>query len=218
MIGLVGDTSRTGAPRLDYHLDSDISIIKYLRNSYDTQPFGYADGDAELKLVPGLFSWVGRATYNQAVLDPTQPATPTNLENLTYLTTGPKFEFRPTLRTTISLGGVYSYLITSSKSPLYLDIDNHRYGGDIKVTRAFTNSLSAHLSFDYDKVVFQDTIENTDFNQKQYLLGFTFGDARTALRGIRRLHPAATFPGSEPSRSDEHHPRVAPPGTRASPG
>ena len=194
MIGLVGDTSRTGAPRVDYHLDSDISLIKYLQNSYDTQPFGYADGDVELKLVPGLFSWVGRATYSQASLDPSQPAIPTNLENITYLTTGPKFNFRPTLRTTITLGGVYSYVVTGSKSPLYLDIDNQRYGGDVKVSRAFTNSLSAYASFSYDKVKFKDTIDNTDFDQKQYLLGLTFGDARTAIEASGGYTQLVLFP------------------------
>jgi hypothetical protein len=181
MVGLVGDTSRVGAPRVDYHLDSDISLIKYLSNSYDTQPFGYADGDAELKLVPGLFSWVGRATYTQAVLDPTQPATPDNLENLTYLTTGPKFNFRPTLRTTISVSGVYSYVVTGSKSPEYVDIDNHRIGGDVKFSRAFTNTFTGYLNGSYDRVQFTNTLDNSDFNQENYALGVTFGDSRTAI-------------------------------------
>ena len=118
MVGLVGNVSRSGAPRLDYHFLSDIQLVKFLSNSYETQPFGYADGDAELKLVPGLFSWLGRATYTQAVLDPLSPATPDNLESLAYLSTGPQFTFRPTLQTTVTVSGIYSYVTTNSKSPL----------------------------------------------------------------------------------------------------
>ena len=183
MIGLVGDTSRVGAPRLDYHFDSDISLVKYFSNTYETQPFGYADADGEFKIVPGLFSWVGRATFNQVVLDPSLPATPLNLESITYLTTGPKFTFRPTLQTTVILGGVYSYVATNSKSPLYVDIDSSRYGADAKVSRAFTNTISAYVSAAFDRVKFVDTIENTDFDMKTATVGFTYGTARTQFNG-----------------------------------
>ena len=199
MVGLVGDLARVGAPRLDYHLNSDIALVKYLSNSYDTQPFGYADGDADLKIVPGLFSWLGRATYTQAVLDPLSPATPDNLESLTYLTTGPRFTFRPTLQTTVELSGIYSYVTTSSKSPLYVDIDNHRYGGDLKIGRAFTNSLTAYISGSYDKVDFVNSDENTNFSQKQASLGVTYSDARTFANGSigytrLELYPSVSQP------------------------
>jgi hypothetical protein len=199
MIGLVGDLARTGAPRLDYHVDSDLALVKYFSNSYDTQPFGYADADAELKLVPGLFSWVGRASFTQAVLDPETPAVPTNLESLTYLTTGPKFTFRPTLQTSVVLGGVYSYVATSSKSPLYVDIDNHRLGADLKISRAFTNSLSAYLSGSYDRVYFTDLTDNTDFSQYQYSVGVTYTNQRTYFDGSigytqLKLYPTEELP------------------------
>ena len=59
MIGLIGDTKREGAPRFDYHLDSDIALVKYLSSSYDTQPFGYADATGEFKIFPGTLSWTG---------------------------------------------------------------------------------------------------------------------------------------------------------------
>lgn len=59
MLGLVADTSRQG-PRLEYHLDSDITFIKYLKEEFQTRPYGYLDGDLDFKIIPGFFSWTAR--------------------------------------------------------------------------------------------------------------------------------------------------------------
>ena len=142
LLGLVADTSRQG-PRVDYRLASDIALVKYLRSSYQTQPFGYLDGTGDFWIVPGFFSWTGRETYTQTIIDPFAPVTPDNLEAINYVTTGPRFTLRPTLRTTVTLNGTYSYMNSSSKSPAYVNIDNHRYGGDVTLSHAFSNTSSA---------------------------------------------------------------------------
>ena len=193
MLGLLGDTSGKGS-RYDYRLASDIALVKYLHSSFQTQPFGYLDGSADLKIVPGFFSWTGRDTYNQAVLNSFLPVTPDNLESLNYVTTGPRFTLRPTLRTTITVDGTYSYVNTSSKSPLYLDIDNHRYGGDITLSRAFTNTTSVYVTASSDKVEFTDQVDNTNFRQDQALAGLKVAGARTLLElsgGYTKLHEVA---------------------------
>jgi hypothetical protein len=193
MLGLLGDTSGKGS-RYDYRLASDIALVKYLHSSFQTQPFGYLDGSADLKIVPGFFSWTGRDTYNQAVLNPFLPVTPDNLESLNYVTTGPRFTLRPTLRTTITVDGTYSYVNTSSKSPLYLDIDNHRYEGDITLSRAFTNTTSVYVTASSEKVEFTDQVDNTNFRQDQALAGLKVAGARTVLElsgGYTKLHEVA---------------------------
>src|ERR1700752_5155797 len=100
MLGLVGDASRQGT-RLNYRVDSDIALVKYLHSEYQTQPFGYFDGAASLESVPGIFSWLGRETYNQTAIAASPPIPPDNLEAINYITTGPRLTLRPTLRTTI---------------------------------------------------------------------------------------------------------------------
>ncbi len=192
LLGLVGDTSGQG-PRFDYRLASDIALVKYLRSNYQTQPFGYLDGSGDLWIVPGVFSWTGRETYTQTVLDPFAPVTPDNLESLNYATTGPRLTLRPTLRTTLTLDGTYSYMNSSSKSPAYLNIDNHRYAGHVTLSHAFSNSSSAYLTGSHEKVEFTDTVDNNNFRQDQALAGFKVGDARTALDlsgGYTKLHEA----------------------------
>ena len=180
LLGLVGDTARQG-PRLVYRLASDLALVKYLHSSYETQPFGYLDGTGELWIVPGFFAWTGRETYTQTVLDPRSPITPNNLEGLNYASTGPRFTLRPTLRTTITLNGTASYVSTNSKSPSYVNIDNHRYEGDLTLSRAFSNTSSVYIMGLAEKVEFTDQVVNTNFTQERGLIGYRLGDARTTL-------------------------------------
>jgi len=181
MIGLVGDTSRQDAPRFDYHLDADIAMVKYFKNEYETLPYGYLDAAGEFKIVPGYLSWVARDSFNQATLDPFLPATPDNLENINYFTTGPRLTLRPTLRTTIIIEGTVSWVDTNSKSIDYINIDNRRSGGSGKIERAFSNTLSAYVGASYSDVKFKDKVNNTDFDGWTYVGGFHFGDSRTYL-------------------------------------
>jgi hypothetical protein len=181
MIGLVGDTKREGAPRFDYHVNSDIAYVKYFSESFPSQPFGYFDGSADFKILPGLFSWTARDSFSQVVLNQFAPATPDNLESINYISTGPRFMFQPTLRTSIVIDGTYSYVDTTSKSPAYVNINNHRAGADAKIERAFSNTLSGYIAVTYDKVQFTNTVDNTDFNQAAGVAGFRYNDARTVL-------------------------------------
>ena len=181
-LGLVGNTAEEG-PRLSYHLVSDIAVVKYLHGSFPTEPTGYLDGRADLKIVPGFFSWIARETYTQLQIDPFTPVTPDNLENVNYLTTGPRFTLRPTLRTTVVLEGVYSYIDSKapSGSPEFVDISNHRYGGDLKIERALTSTASTYIKGSYEKVDFVDQLNNNNFTVAKGVAGYHLVDGRTDL-------------------------------------
>ncbi len=181
MIGLVGDVSRQGSPRLDYHLDTDIAVVKYFSNSFDVQPFGYLDADGAFKIVPGFFSWVARDSFSQAVLDPFAAATPDNIESINYATTGPQFTFKPTLQDTLTFGGAYGRVDSNSKSPNYVNIDSNRWGGDVRFDHAFSNSVTGYVTGEYWDVKYTDTVDNTDFTSKEIMGGFQFNNFRTTL-------------------------------------
>jgi hypothetical protein len=180
-IGLIGNMDRQGAPRFDYHLDSDLTLIKYGSGAYPIQPFGFFDAFGDFKIDPGFFSWTGRETFTQALLQPLAPATPDNIESLNLISTGPRLHMQPTLRTTITINGYATWVDSTTKSTLYDNINNHRWGGDFNVNRAFNNSLSAYIGGNYMDVKFQDTQNNTDFVQKQLLAGIKVNAARTYL-------------------------------------
>ena len=170
MLGLVADTSQQG-PRLAYRLDSDITLIKYLKESFATRPYGFLDGDLNFKIVPGFFSWTARESYVDAVISPTQPVTPDNLEGINFATTGPRFTLRPTLRTTITLDGTYSYIDSNSQSPLYVNVNNRRYAADLRLDEALSNTSSVFLAGSWQKVDFTDQAINTNFKEEDALLG-----------------------------------------------
>jgi hypothetical protein len=179
-IGLIGNTSHEGS-RFDYRLDSDLAVVKYFQNTYPVEPTGYFDGLADFKIVPGFFTWIGRETYTQLVINPYAPITPDNLENLNYVTTGPRFTLRPTLRTSVTLDLLYSFVDSHSSSPQYVDVNNHRYGGDLTIERAFSSVASLYLKGSYEKVDFSDTFINNDFTLTRGVLGYRLEGARTVL-------------------------------------
>jgi len=204
-IGVVGNTGYQG-PRLDYHLDTDIAAIKYLHDTYPLEPTGYLDGTADFKVVPGTFSWTGRETYSQLVINQYEPANPDNLEDINTVTTGPRFMLQPTLQTSVTLDGLYSYVYTHSISPLYVNLDNHRYGGALNVEHAFSSASSLYLKADYEKVFFNDQAINSNFIVADQTLGYKMGNARTVLdisagytelRQLNVLVPVETVIGTE---------------------
>jgi hypothetical protein len=180
LLGLSGNTEREGT-RLDYHLDSDVAALKYLKGSFGTQLTGYLDGEAAFKIVPGFFSWIARETYTQLQIDPFAPATPTNVENLNFITTGPRFTLRPTLRTSVTLDGLYSYVSSSSSSPQFVNLDSNRYGADLKADRAFSSTSSLYIKGSYQKVEFKDQAENNNYAVADGVGGFRLQGARTNL-------------------------------------
>ncbi len=182
IVGLAADISRQG-PGLDYHLDSDLALIKYTREDLPTKPSGFLDGGAELKIIPDVFSWTARETYTELVVDPLLPVTPENLESLNYVSTGPRLIIRPTLRTTVTVDAGYSYVNSGSVAlaPGYVDLDSHRYDGDVRIEHALTNASSVYLSGSSAQTDFSDQVANINFTQRDALVGFRFVNGRTVV-------------------------------------
>jgi len=180
LLGLTGDLAGEGT-RIDYRLASNLALLKYLGGAYGTQPTGYLDGTVFLKVVPSFFTWIVRETYTQLQIDAFAPVTPDNIQNLNYITTGPRFTMRPTLRTSVTLDALYSYLTTSSSSSQYLNIDNHRYGGNLTIDRAFSEAASLYIKGEYEKVDFKDQVNNNNFAHSSASGGYKLSEGRTFL-------------------------------------
>ena len=188
LLGLSGDVSGEGG-RSDYHLSTNLAFLKYLSGSFPTRPVGFLDGLVAFKIMPEFISWIARATYSQAQINIYAPASPQNLVSLSYITTGPRFKVRPTLRTSVQLDALYSYLNTSSYSYVnpssgsfqYTNFDNHRYGGNLTIDRAFSDIAKLYLKAEYEKVEFKDTVNNNNFSIATAEGGYNLSDARTVL-------------------------------------
>ncbi len=75
--------------RFDVDAKGDFSYLDYLQNAYDSQVIGRFDGLGQAALIPDRLTWVLQDDFGQAALDPYTPMTPTNLENVNYVSTGP---------------------------------------------------------------------------------------------------------------------------------
>jgi len=179
LMGLTGDTSREGT-RFDYHLSSNLALLKYQNTAFPTEPTGFLNGKAVLKIVPGFFSWIARDTYSQVLINPYAPVTPDNLVGLNFITTGPRVTMRPTLRTSVTLDALYSYVNSSSAAPHYTNLDSHRYGGDLRIDRAFSESASLYLTGHYEKTDFKDQVNN-NFSIGEAVAGYRLTDGRTVF-------------------------------------
>jgi hypothetical protein len=188
LFGLSGNVSGEGG-RADYHLSTNLALLKYLSGSFPTRPVGFLDGVVTFKIVPGFFSWIARETYSQAQINLNAPASPENLVSLNYITTGPRFTMRPTLRTSVRLEALYSIINTSSYSYAtpgtgsnqYTNFDNHRYGGNLKIDRAFSDIASLYLKGDYEKVEFKDEVNYNNFSLATAEAGYNLSEGRTFL-------------------------------------
>ena len=188
LLGLSGDVSGEGG-HFDYRLSSNLALAKYLSGNFPTKPIGFLDGLATLRIVPGFFSWIARETYSQVQINVYAPASPENLVNMNFITTGPRFTLRPTLRTSVRLDALYSYLntssysylSTSSGSPVFSNFDNHRYGGRLTIDRAFSESAKLYLKGEYEKVEFKDQMNNHNFSIGTAEGGYNLTDARTVF-------------------------------------
>src|SRR5579864_7637213 len=69
LLGLSGDTTRQGTG-LDYHLSSNLALLKYLGGTYQTEPSGYLDGKLAFHIVPAFFSWIARESFSGVQIDP----------------------------------------------------------------------------------------------------------------------------------------------------
>jgi hypothetical protein len=198
VLGLAANTSRQGSG-LDYHLDSDVTLVRYSHEDFQTRPTGYLDAEADLKIVPGLFSWTGRETFTDVAVNPLEPVTPLNEEGINYITTGPSFTLRPTLRTTVTVDGTYSYVSSSSLAPDYVNLDNHRYAGDARIDHALSNTSSLYLLWSTEQVSFKFPTANTDFTENDAFAGYRYVDGRTVMDlsgGYDRFRAAGATPAS----------------------
>jgi hypothetical protein len=178
--GLSGDIARDG-PRLDYRLSSNLAVLKYLGGAYPTSPSGFLDGTLKFKLVPSFFTWIVRDTFSAVQIDPYVPTTPNNLVNINFLTTGPRFTLRPTLRTSVTLDALYSLVTSSSAAQQFANLDSHRYGGNLRIDRAFSESASLYLKGHYEKVDFKDQVENNNFSIAEAVGGYQLTNGRTVF-------------------------------------
>jgi len=154
----------------------DFSDYDYLQHAYGNELIGRFDGLAKLALVPDRVTWVLQEDFGQSLLDPYLPQTPSNRQNINYLSTGPDLDLR--------LGGTGFVDVSVRYAEAYYEdspFDSNRLFGSLAWGVRLSPTSSVSLNVDSERVLFDNTLVNTDFDLSNAFIRYTAQGARTQL-------------------------------------
>jgi len=186
----------------DVTAKGDFTDLYFIQGAYSNELIGRFDGLAHVSLIPEKITWVLQDDFGQAQVDPFAAVTPTNRENINYISTGPDG--------TLRLGGTgfmnlsARYARTQYETSPY---DNNRYMETIALGRYLSARSSVSIDGTTEHVLFSDTATNpltntatnTDFNRTSVYGHYELQAARTEITanlGITRVNEKGeTFNG-----------------------
>lgn len=162
--------------RFDVDAKGAFSYLDYLQNAYSNQLIGRFDGRAAVALIPDRVTWVLTDNFGQSQIDPFTAVVPTNLQNINYIATGPDAAFR--LGPTVFLDLSARYAKTSYQTDPF---DSNSVIGSAALGRALSAQSSISINGSFERMSFDNTTVNTDFNRSSVYAHYEVQGARTNL-------------------------------------
>lgn len=161
---------------LNVDAKGDFQYIDYLQNAYGNQLYGRLDGLVSINLIPGNWKWIFEDHFGQAQLDPFSPLTPLNLENVNVFSTGPDFRVRLGATGFIEMNLRYT-LTHYQTSPL----SGNRELANLAVGDQLSAVSSVSLNVDEQRLRFDDTSTNADYDRREVFARYELRGARTGF-------------------------------------
>jgi hypothetical protein len=162
--------------RLNVVAKGNFTYLDYLQGAYGSQLIGRFDGIAHVAIIPERIVWVLQDDFGQAALDPFTPVTPTNLENINYFSTGPDFALRFGANSYVNVSARYARAQYST-SPF----NSNRLLGNLAWGLQLSARSSVSLNGDTERVMFENTVLNRDFDRSNGFGRYEVHGARTDL-------------------------------------
>ena len=159
--------------RLDVDAKGNFTYLDYLQGAYGSQLIGRFDGIAHVAIIPERIVWVLQDDFGQGALDPFTPVTPTNLENINYVSTGPDLAWHFGANSYVNVSARYARAQYAT-SPF----NSNRALGNVAWGLQLSARSSVSLNADTERVMFQNTVLNSDFDRSS-------GFGRYEVRGLR---------------------------------
>jgi hypothetical protein len=163
---------------LDVNAKGAFTYLDYLQNAYGGQLLGRFDGVAKVAIVPERFTWVAQDDFGQAALDPYTAVTPTNLEQVNYFSTGPDLTMRLGSVNFASFSARYARAQYQT-SPY----NSNRALGNAALGHDLSASSTVSLNVAAERVMFANTVVNTDFDSGSGYVRYALHGARTDFTG-----------------------------------
>lgn len=162
--------------RLQVAAKGDFTDLDYLQGAYGNQLLGRFDGIANVGLWPEHVVWAVRDDFGQVGLDPYTPVTPGNIEDVNYFSTGPDLllRFGATSFLDVDLRYARAQYQTS-------DFDSNRLIGNLAWGLNVSSRSTLSLNAATERVMFEDTEANPDFDRTRAYVRYELQGARTQI-------------------------------------
>jgi hypothetical protein len=158
----------------DVDAKGNFTYLDYLQNAYGSQVIGRFDGVGHVAIIPGHLTWTLQDDFGQAAVDPFTPVVPTNLENVNYVSTGPDLALRLSATNFVDLSARVAH-VEFETSPY----NSNRFLGNLAWGLQLSAATTVSLNANTEKVLFENTVLNTDFERTSAFVRYELQGART---------------------------------------
>lgn len=162
--------------RLDTDVVGAFTYLDFLQNAYGSEVVGRLNGDVRYAIVPESLTWTLQDNWGQAQLSPFAPLVPSNQENVNYLSTGPDWYARLGGTNFLDVGARYSRADYGTTP-----IDNDRLLGSVQFGHEISARSSLSLNVSVERVLFENTLLNTNYDLSNAYARYELHGARTDL-------------------------------------
>jgi hypothetical protein len=160
--------------RLDEDVTGDFTYLDFLQHAYGSEVLGQFNGTVRYALIPQSLTWTLQDNWAQAQTDPFGPLVPSNQQNINYVTTGPDWYARLGSTSFLDITARYAhadYQVTP--------IDNDRAFGSVQLGHEISALSSVSLNGTAERVLYEDTVLNEDFDMSSVYARYELHGART---------------------------------------
>lgn len=154
----------------------DMSYYEYQDDAFDSEVVGLADAELRLRFAPQRFEWVFTDRFGQTQTNPFVAATPGNVENVNYFSTGPDLTFRLGSAASVTLFGRYS--ISSYEDT---NFDDQRELVGLSIGRELSQRSRFSVNATTESISFDDSLVAADFDRRSAYLSYEADGARTRI-------------------------------------
>ena len=167
---------RNDARRWDIDLIGSVRRNMYENQTFEDETLSTLWGVASLYLIKNRLDWAFNVNHGQQLLNPFEPVRPDNRENVTVLSTGPRFYIPVGTRTYVTGGGTYSDIAYE-----FRPFDNERLAGRLGLRRDISPTKSVSLNIDADRIEYDLSFISPPIDRQNVYLGYTINDSRNDL-------------------------------------
>jgi hypothetical protein len=166
---------RTGSA-LNANVVGNFDYLNYLQGAFGSELLGRFDGLTSLSLLDDHLQWFLQDDFGEGQLNAYTPATPTNLEQVNFLLTGPEVTLRPATDTELQFGARYG-VATYETSPF----DGSRATENVLLERLLSAGSNLALGAEMEELRFDNTDVNSDYDRSRFYIRYSITGSRTQI-------------------------------------